>query len=83
MSCTKIMKRVSESTDPCGTPVGKRLFVDGVSLWTVLACVSVGKVNTDFLYYVLMFVRFIFCLSSVLGTVSNPLLMPTVAISVR
>ena len=34
-SCMKRLKRVGDSTDPCGTPLGKRLFVDGVMLWTV------------------------------------------------
>ena len=33
--CMKRLKRVGESTDPCGTPLGKRLLVDGVPLWTV------------------------------------------------
>ena len=35
MSCMKMLKRVGESTDPWGTPLGKRLLVDGVPLWTV------------------------------------------------
>ena len=35
MLCMKRLKRVGGSTAPCGTLLGKRLFVDGVSLWTV------------------------------------------------
>ena len=35
MSCIKLLKRVGESTDPCGTPLGKHIFVDGVPLFTV------------------------------------------------
>jgi len=35
MSCMEMLKRVGESTDPWGTPLGKRLFVDGVPLWAV------------------------------------------------
>ena len=35
MSCMKRLKRGGESTDPCGTPLGKRLLVEGVPLWTV------------------------------------------------
>ena len=30
MSCMKKWKKVGESTDPYGTPLGKSLFVDGV-----------------------------------------------------
>ena len=35
MSCMRRMKRVGEITDPWGTPLGKRLLLDGVPLWTV------------------------------------------------
>ena len=35
MSRMKRLKMVGESTDPWGTPLGKRLFVDGVPLLTV------------------------------------------------
>ena len=49
MSCMKRLKRVGESTDPWGTPLGKRLFVDGVPLWTVYACLPVRKVDSHLL----------------------------------
>ena len=35
ISCMKRLKRVGESTDPSGSPLGKHLFVDGVPLWIV------------------------------------------------
>ena len=35
MSCINKLIRLGGSTDSCGTPLGKRLFVDGVTLWTV------------------------------------------------
>ena len=35
MSRMNRLKRVGERTDPWGTPLGKRLLVDGVLLWTV------------------------------------------------
>ena len=36
LACMKRLKRVSESTNPCGTRLKKLLFVDGVPLWTVV-----------------------------------------------
>ena len=37
MSGIKKLEKVREreSTDPCGTPLGKCLFVDDVPLWTM------------------------------------------------
>ena len=35
VSCIKMLERVCESTNPCGTQMGKRLFMDGVPLWKV------------------------------------------------
>ena len=35
MSRMKRLKSVCESTYLCGTPMGKRFFVDGVPLWSV------------------------------------------------
>ena len=32
ISCMKRLKRVGESTDPWGTPFGKRFFLDGIPL---------------------------------------------------
>ena len=35
MSYMKRLKRVGESTEPCGTQLGMHLFADWVPLWTV------------------------------------------------
>ena len=56
--------------------------MDRVSLWTAQTCLSVRKVDNHFFDRVLIFLLFIFCMSSVLGTVSKALLAYIVARSV-
>ena len=49
MSRMKRMKKVGENTHLCGTQWGKRLFVDGMPLRSVKACLPVRKLDSYFL----------------------------------